>query len=325
MSGWGWNVFDLILVGTQCFEQTVFRPIITGIGADDLWSTMLIRIINVLRIIKLFRVMGYVPEFRLLVACIVSSLKSFLWSVALLFLLNFCMAIYLLQIIASSKNSGNLDHIGWEELSEWYGNLFIAVYSIFLGLTGGVDWNDLVSPIREYVSFEAAWGLIAFMLFSILALMNVVAGTFVENAIEKAEEVKQHNKVQQARRMFKSLDVDSSGYIGFNELNDHLDDPAVQGYFRAIDVDLSEAKCLFDMLDMNDNGTIDFEEFLSGCVRLQGSARSLDLLMVVRDMRCAFQRMATRFDVLEMNTRIMASAMPSLLRSSSESEPGATV
>jgi len=319
MSGWGWNVFDLFLIVIQFTEEVVIRHAVRG---KDLWSTLLLRIVRVLRTIKLFRVMGHVAEFRLLVMCILHSFKSFLWAVALLLLLNFCVATYLVQVISSSRHAGVLSQAEWESLREWYGSLGGAVFSIFLGLTGGVDWNDIVVPIKDPVP-EAAWIFIVFMLFAILALLNIVSGTFVQNAIDRAEEVKQINKVQQARKMFKSLDVDSSGFIGFSELNDHLDNPEVQGYFRSVDVDLSEARCLFDMLDMNDSGTIDFEEFLSGCIRLQGPARSLDLLMVARDMRCAFQRMATRLDVIEMNTRLIASA-PSLLREDCQSEADTT-
>mmetsp|Transcript_21709 Transcript_21709/g.50651 ORF Transcript_21709/g.50651 Transcript_21709/m.50651 type:complete len:83 (-) Transcript_21709:88-336(-) len=68
------------------------------------------------------------------------------------------------------------------------------------------------------------------------------------------------------------------------------------------------------MLDMNDSGTIDFQEFLSGCVRLQGHARSLDLLMIARDMRCSFDEMAKRFEGLAENQRAMRSALATLTR-----------
>merc|ERR1712008_353028 len=140
--------------------------------------------------------------------------------------------------------------------------------------------------------------LAGFMLFMILSLMNVVTGTFVQNTIERADEMKQVNRIQQARRLFKSLDVDSSGFISFNELSSHLEAPEVQKFFRDIDVDLCEARCLFDMLDVNNTGNIEFEDFLSGCVRLQGPAKSLDLLLLSRDMRGAFEKQAQQLRCL---------------------------
>lgn len=311
MSGWLWNVFDLVLVIIQLCEELIVRAAFRG---ADLWSTFLLRMVRVLRTIKLFRVMGYIDEFRMLLTCILHSCKSFFWAVSLIVLMNYVMATYLVQVISSSRLSGDLSAPGWDVLQTWYGSMDTAVYSLFMGLTGGVDWDDIVSPIRVHISPWAASLFIAFMLFGILALMNVVTGTFVQNAIERADEMKALNKVQQARKLFRSLDVDSSGFIGFEELNVKLDSPEVQRYFRTIDVDLSEARYLFDMLDMNDSGTIDFEEFLSGCIRLQGPARSLDLLMVARDMRFAFQRMATRLESVEADLRTLCSVLPSLMQ-----------
>merc|ERR1712190_455439 len=68
-------------------------------------------------------------------------------------------------------------------------------------------------------------------------------------------------------------------------IEDHLQSEAVQEYFKAIDVDPSEAKHLFEMLDINGSGKIDLEEFLSGCLRMQGPAKALDLLLMTRESR----------------------------------------
>merc|ERR1719245_1602210 len=120
--------------------------------------------------------------------------------------------------------------------------------------------------------------------------MNVVTGTFVQTAIERAGEVKDLGRVHQARRLFKSLDLDHSGYISFAEIDNHMESALVKEWFESVDVDPSEAKCLFELLDINNSGSIDFEEFLGGCLRLQGPAKAVDLLLVTRDNRCAFER-----------------------------------
>merc|ERR1712187_9201 len=94
--------------------------------------------------------------------------------------------------------------------------------------------------------------------------------------------------------MGSDLDEDGSGFISFNEIEDHLQSEAVQEYFKAIDVDPSEAKHLFEMLDINGSGEIDLEEFLSGCLRLQGPAKALDLLLVTRENRRFFYKVETQ-------------------------------
>jgi len=176
-------------------------------------------------------------------------------------------------------------------LHQYYGSVPRSLLSMFQGLTGGVDWGDLMNPLLEHEGLRwAALGLLIYLAFAILGVMNVVTGTFVQNAIERSEEVKEINKVAQARQLFKCLDLDMSGSISFEEIRSHLHSGPVQGFLRSIDVDISEARCLFEVMDLRGSGTIDFDEFLSACLRLQGPARALDLILLCRDSRRFFEQ-----------------------------------
>ena len=105
------------------------------------------------------------------------------------------------------------------------------------------------------------------LLFCLLVSAFQVTGTFVQNAICRAEEVKDMQRAMKARRLFKSLDDDETGQISFKEILNHTKDREVLAFFRDLDIEPSEAKFLFDMLDVNQSGSIDFEEFLNGCIR----------------------------------------------------------
>eukprot|EP00438_Fugacium_kawagutii_P029592 Skav213424 [mRNA] locus=scaffold38:315108:317946:- [translate_table: standard] len=58
-----------------------------------------------------------------------------------------------------------------------------------------------------------------------------------------------------------------------------------QEFFETIDVDPSDAKGLLEVIDIDGNGKINFEEFLEGSLRLNGSAKSSDLIMLAREMK----------------------------------------
>merc|ERR1740121_1325753 len=96
--------------------------------------------------------------------------------------------------------------------------------------------------------------------------------------------------MSQANALFRAVDEESDGVITFNELAKQLESEEVKNFFRSIDVDLSEARSLFDMLDTDHKGQIQFAEFLSGCMRLQGPARAIDLVLVMRNLLESFQR-----------------------------------
>merc|ERR1712004_244755 len=96
--------------------------------------------------------------------------------------------------------------------------------------------------------------------------------------------------MRQAYQMFRSIDINEDGMVSIEELSLHLGSDAAKEYFKTIDVDISEANCLFTLLDVNNGGSIDFHEFLSGCIRLNGPAKAVDLLLLARDIRNAFEK-----------------------------------
>lgn len=292
MWGCGWNVFDMMLVIVQLTEEVMQACEDEGeLPSPGMPNNMVVRIgrlMRVVKVVRIMRLMRYFEDLRLLVTCILHSAKPFFWSAALLLLIIYVVGTYLTHIVlvhrivegASDPNNTAV------ALNRYYGTVSASVLSLFQGLTGGIDWRDLLDPLLEHPSLRwAAVGFLCYFAFAILGVMNVVTGTFVQHAIERSQEVKEVNRVCQARKLFKSLDFDASGSISFEEIHDHLHTPTVQEFLRQIDVDVSEARCLFEVMDMSGSGSIDFEEFLSACLRLQGPARALDLILLTRDSR----------------------------------------
>merc|ERR1719401_2990123 len=53
-------------------------------------------------------------------------------------------------------------------------------------------------------------------------------------------------------------------------------------YFRSINVDTSEAQGLFELIDVDGSGTVDANEIVQGCLRLKGTARALDVALLMQ-------------------------------------------
>merc|ERR1711920_720561 len=77
--------------------------------------------------------------------------------------------------------------------------------------------------------------------------------------------------------------------ITADEINDHLDDKQVQKFLKNLDVGPEQARFLFEMLDTDGGGSIDLQEFLSGCIRLQMPPKFLDLLLWSRETKVAHE------------------------------------
>merc|ERR1712176_1300937 len=81
----------------------------------------------------------------------------------------------------------------------------------------------------------------------------------------------------QMRILFLRTDADHSGMVSWDEFWNKLRDPDMLRCFKLLDIDPSEAGGLFTLLDTDCSGEIDAEEFVMGCLRLQGTAKAIDL------------------------------------------------
>merc|ERR1712183_1207456 len=88
-----------------------------------------------------------------------------------------------------------------------------------------------------------------------------------------------------------------------------LDTSQMKEAFKAINVDPSEAKGLFKLLDMNNSGVVDAEEFLCGCMKLRGPAKALDLAILSREVR-GMERTLRKYNIRRGVSRGCASALP---------------
>merc|ERR1711971_1066792 len=113
----------------------------------------------------------------------------------------------------------------------------------------------------------------------VLALMNVVTGVFVDSAISKTKEQSDIFMINNVREIFGDLDHT----MNWVEFESKLQMPEMMRYFEYLDVDCSDARALFSLVDSDNSGFIDAEEFLTSCLRLKGPSKALDLQLLLRD------------------------------------------
>merc|ERR1712176_831694 len=76
-------------------------------------------------------------------------------------------------------------------------------------------------------------------------------------------------------------DLDKSGTLSWEEFRAHLENQKVRAYFQTLDLDVSQAHVLFALLDADGSNQVTIDEFLDGCMRLKGQAKSIDLNMLL--------------------------------------------
>merc|ERR1719189_2080133 len=77
--------------------------------------------------------------------------------------------------------------------------------------------------------------------------------------------------------LLQEIDSGCTGFISREELEEAFKSDKIRFSFKALDIDIHDSNYLFDMLDDDGSGEVDMEEFVTGCQRLKGNAKSIDI------------------------------------------------
>lgn len=300
-----WNYLDFAIVGSSIFELVL--GIVLSISGEKRDSqegpggTVLrvLRVMRVLRVLRVIKVVKFVRALSELVSSIFSTLRSLMWSLALL-----VMIIYMFGILFSDQVIGYLAAFPpREELLEgsteaalytYFGSLHISMHTLFRCITGGHDWGD-VSDTLIHIDWALGYLFNVYLSFCYFAVLNVMTAVFCQRAIESAEQ-DQDNMLQKmlaerakhrklAQSLFLVFDSCRDETITLMEFEQVYSDEKVQAMFQTLDLNASDAWTLFKLLDHEGNGDINVEEFIAGCMRLRGPAKAMDIACVMDENR----------------------------------------
>lgn len=181
--------------------------------------------------------------------------------------------------------------------------------SLFEAITSGQDWDVMLKPLGQRVSIVFYILFPLYIAFTVLAMMNVVTGIFVESVVENAKKEKDLFLINNVRELFQDLDGGIQASMNWELFESKLDRPQMQEAFKAINVDPSEAKGLFRLMDLDGSGAVGAEEFLSGCLRLRGPAKALDLALLIRQVR-KIEEHLTEFEGLMYSVSLTGDCRP---------------
>merc|ERR1712083_962219 len=83
---------------------------------------------------------------------------------------------------------------------------------------------------------------------------------------------------------------DRSGTISLEEFEGCLNSE-VSMLLQAVGIRTEQAHQLFHLLDLDDSGEIEWEEFVLGCFKLEGGVKAIDFAAFLREWRGVAQRL----------------------------------
>eukprot|EP00930_Biecheleria_cincta_P049867 TRINITY_DN3506_c0_g1_i1.p1 TRINITY_DN3506_c0_g1~~TRINITY_DN3506_c0_g1_i1.p1 ORF type:complete len:636 (-),score=134.91 TRINITY_DN3506_c0_g1_i1:51-1958(-) len=313
-----WNLFDLCLVLLSIVEVSMDASTSSAGGEENSTAfSSAVKPLKMFRIARIFRVFRFFRSLALLALMIVDSMRELVWASIMVFILIFFFAVSLTTQTSEwlKRNPGEYVQTGFgnrfsedagtpragQVIFENYGSLLRTTYTLFQVMLGGVSWREVCDPL-----FSMDWVspvlLIAYIAFALLAAMNIITGVFVDNAMQSAalqrdfliqKEIDMKEKfIVQLKEMFAVLDQDGTGTVDKYEMRRMFEDETLSAYFRTLGFATTHAEQLFQLLDEDGDGQIATDEFLDGCLRMQGPARNMDVHMMMMESRMFRKKIA---------------------------------
>jgi len=300
----GWNMFDTLIVGVSLLDFVAF---IDGMKDKNFAYLRMVRVIKSIRVLRVLRILRIFRSLRLLVYSVLSTLRSLCWTMTLLVIL-----LYMFGVVFTQATNEALINDDWEDraLRRYYGTVEDSVFTLFKSVTGGVDWEDVAKPLANLGPLWLVLFLI-YLTFVLFAVLNVVTGVFCHMALESTQndvdeltDTQRNYRKRQAQQLtsiFNLGDPDAKGWLTLQDFESLLDIVSLREYFESLEISCEDPWSLFKLLDLSGDGCIDLEEFVTGCMRLRGQAKSVDIAMLQYQLRWVTERLGKYTQFAEMN------------------------
>eukprot|EP00930_Biecheleria_cincta_P003560 TRINITY_DN10449_c0_g6_i1.p1 TRINITY_DN10449_c0_g6~~TRINITY_DN10449_c0_g6_i1.p1 ORF type:complete len:569 (-),score=95.21 TRINITY_DN10449_c0_g6_i1:188-1894(-) len=285
---YAWNAFDFIVVMLSTMDAVitaVFKGEESPLG--NISALRVIRIVRIVRVLRIIRVMKFFQDLRVLLAAIVSTLKTATFALILIMLIMYMFGIAITQLVGEYVIDMSAAQSSVKpELLTYFGSIGWSILTMFMTITGGLDWENAMFPLLD-VGVHAVACFIVYVGLMCLCVMNVLLGIFCQCALDTAAidkenviELQMKDKerfVKTLEDLFDGWDVSGDGMCSYDEFQSHIHDEKTQALLRSLQIESVDALTLFGLLDSDGSGRIDLTEFVTGCISLRGGAKAVHM------------------------------------------------
>lgn len=318
-----WNVFDSLLVLQSISEVIVLSSV--GEEAAAISSMASVKLLKLVRIFRVFRVFRFFRQLTKLALMIIEAFRDLFWAVIMIVFVVYLFAVMLtmrgtdwLKLQVDTNNPdwphllSNSTAPNVAVVHEHYGSLARTLYTLLQVALGGISWGEVCTPLIGADPLAVVF-LLLYINFILLAVLNVITGTFVDEACRSAEKQRdlkiqeeksrKEEHLKQFTDFFESLDANGSGEVAPEELEEMLQDETLSAYFRILGFDIDDAGRFIRLLDADCSGAVSIDEFLDGCMRFRGPAQGVDVHHIIAEVRMLRHMLAEQFGAQEQTVR----------------------
>jgi len=290
-----WHMFDTVVVTFSTVDMIIGLAATQNSPRTNASAGSLLRIFRIFRMvraIRMIRVLRAFKELRYVISSLKKSAALLLWPLVFLSIL-----VYMCTIVISASLPQDIRASTAGErnpLVTNFGSISRAMQTLFMSAAGGMDWSSAVGSLSSSNDMSYMVFLV-YIILSKFLLFNLMGGLFVLSIFEncKADDQRMlHENIlnpnshgARLKSIFEEVDVSGAGAMNKATLENLLTDKMVTDLLDEMDIDASEVAGTFKLLDVDDSGYVNIDEFMLTLFRLQASSQGVDLPSLLHESR----------------------------------------
>jgi voltage-gated sodium channel len=268
------NLVDLAVVGMDLVSE-LFASI------EALPSFSAFRIMRLLRLGGRLRVSMHLPQLGAMVKGVASALSATLWGFVLIAITVMLWSVVATQVVhpLNMELVALGEHADCERCKHAFASVTASALTLFQTFILGDSFGLLIIPVAD----AYPWVILIFICVFItvnVAVLNVILAVIVESAMRVSQDdarmvaLERNNYYKQRMNhlidICREIDTDDSGTLQLEELLEALEShEAFRAELRAMDITKSDMSVIFNMLDSDGSGDVDYTEVAEGLHRMK--------------------------------------------------------
>eukprot|EP00746_Dinoflagellata_sp_MGD_P116479 gnl/MRDRNA2_/MRDRNA2_52326_c0_seq2.p1 gnl/MRDRNA2_/MRDRNA2_52326_c0~~gnl/MRDRNA2_/MRDRNA2_52326_c0_seq2.p1 ORF type:complete len:624 (-),score=98.97 gnl/MRDRNA2_/MRDRNA2_52326_c0_seq2:200-1972(-) len=304
------NLMDFAIVLVSVLDVYIFAMM--EMDFPNVSFIRLLRVFKLVRALRIIRVLKFFENLRVLVAAVSHSMRSFIWSILLLGIVQLIASIFMTQSLQSYLQDESADPTERKQVYEFFGSWSRSIITIFemtlsIGTWGRCGRVVVFSVNRYYSLF-----FLGYLTLVSFGMIRVIAAMFLKDTLASASKddesymSNENRNPQYVRRIwdvFNELELNGDDALTLHELHVGLQDEKICKKLASLGVKPHELPGLFTLMDDGDN-EISFCEWLTGIMRLKNAGKGVDLATVLYENKKILKRLlATKSDVDKLGAK----------------------
>jgi hypothetical protein len=294
-----WNWFDTFIVGLQVFDQAVMIVCMWGgthSRSRSLGMLRMLRILRLLRILRVARLLHLFDELDTLLRSIGLAATALMWALFLMLTMVYAFSVFFVQRTLEMTGGSPSP-----ELAYYFGGIPRTALTLFESLMGGVSWDVPTLLLYSEVGGFSASVFIVYVSIGLFIALNMATGVFINKAMQTAEEESNLRIAEGLAAAFGLTGLENANEeVTLETFRAKLEEPGMASYLEKVSIDDEHIDKFYGLVDSDNSHSVTFSELITGCLKLSGPARAVDIALLAQDQKELNSRLERHVELVEL-------------------------